>query len=98
MTATIETAHLRLEALADADVATLAGLWRDERVQQFLGGVLSPSDAQARASSVVRRWAVDGYGLWAVRDKATGGLSGTLLNTEGEVQRVAAPHGVKQRL
>lgn len=76
MTATIETAHLRLEALADADVATLAGLWRDERVQQFLGGVLSPSDAQARASSVVRRWAVDGYGLWAVRDKATGGLIG----------------------
>lgn len=62
----IETPRLLLRRPEQADVVALSGLWRDERVQQFMGGVLLPQDADARVADILQSWKDHKAGLWVV--------------------------------
>jgi RimJ/RimL family protein N-acetyltransferase len=73
---TVETARLRLERPAEADVAELYRLWLDARVQRFLGGRVPEREAEARALGVLAHWERHGFGPWVVRELASGAVAG----------------------
>lgn len=62
----VETARLLLRRPIIKDAEVLSGLWRDEQVQHFMGGVLSQEGAEARVMDILMRWEDTGAGLWVV--------------------------------
>ena len=85
----LETSRLRLERPLEADGPALTGLWRDGRVQGFLGGVVSRRTAGERFARVLAHWEDRGYGMCAVRERSSGRMAGlcglTDLGDEVEV-------------
>ena len=85
----IETPRLLLRRPTLGDVGTLSNLWRDEQVQQFMGGVLSQQDAEARMIGIVLQWEESKAGLWAVSEREQGALIGLcgfgMFDSETEV-------------
>ncbi len=73
---TLETTRLLLRRPTVEDVAVLSGLWRDEQVQQFMGGVLSQQEADARVIDILKRWEDTGAGLWSVCEQGKDEPSG----------------------
>jgi RimJ/RimL family protein N-acetyltransferase len=73
----IETARLRLRALAPSDFEAHAAMWADPVVTRYIGGT-----PQTREQSWVRllrhlgMWQAMGFGFWAVTEKETGRLIG----------------------
>lgn len=66
MVQVIETSRLLLRRPEQTDAVVLSDLWRDEQVQQFMGGVLSQHEADVRAADVLQSWNDHKAGLWAV--------------------------------
>jgi hypothetical protein len=80
-------------------VGSLVTLERFGHDDSTRSGLLSINDVVMAAICTYNDEAAAQVVRAGMRDLGFGrALSGTLLNTEGEVQRVAAPHGVKQRL
>ena len=69
MAQTIETPRLLLRRPEQTDATVLSSLWCDEQVQQFMGGVLSQQDANARAADILQSWKDYKAGLWAVCER-----------------------------
>jgi [ribosomal protein S5]-alanine N-acetyltransferase len=72
----IETSRLLLRRPTPREVGTLSTLWCNEQVQQFMGGVLSQQDAQARMIDILHQWEESKAGLWAVYEREHGDLIG----------------------
>ena len=73
----LETARLTLRPHHVDDYAACRSLWADAQVVQHIGGV--PQDAQAVWFRLLRyagMWAMLGYGMWAIEDRASGAFLG----------------------
>ena len=83
----IETTHLRLLRPTAVDALTLRNLWRNERVRQFLGGVvISEEVIEGKIASLHQHWAKHGFGQWTIYEKDAGqiiGLCGLHHSDEG---------------
>jgi RimJ/RimL family protein N-acetyltransferase len=73
----IRTGRLALAPVAAGDLSDIQAIKADPRVfAMMLGGVRSPAQSAAELALDMRRWAARGFGMFAVRDPATGALLG----------------------
>jgi RimJ/RimL family protein N-acetyltransferase len=81
----LETERLRLRPWREADLDAFADFCADEGSTRFLGGVCAREDAWRRMAEITGHWALRGYGIWVIEDKATGQFAGYsgLWNPEG---------------
>ena len=62
----LTTERLQLRVFRDADREPLAALNADPEVMRYLGPPLTLDESDAMIERILRRWADDGHGLWAV--------------------------------
>jgi RimJ/RimL family protein N-acetyltransferase len=75
----IETERLRLRGQTLADFDNSAALWADPDVTRFIGGRPSTrEEAWGRFQRHAGHWALKGFGMWVVEDKATGDYVGEI--------------------
>lgn len=69
----IETARLRLRMFRREDLDALAELFTDPDVMRFVGDgkPVLRDEAEKALISIIRHWHRNGFGRWAVEDKAT---------------------------
>ncbi len=77
----LETPRLRLRPFTEDDASAHSVLYGDPEVTRFLpGGPFAPDAVQARSARSLARfsehWALHGWGVWAVVDKASDRLIG----------------------
>lgn len=85
----IETARLRLRGFAPADVEGFAALRADPEVMRYIGKGRPQTRVEAEGwlDKNVARWRDNGFGMWAVVDRAAGefvGWCGLARLEEGE--------------
>ncbi|MGE0766932.1 MAG: GNAT family N-acetyltransferase [Hyphomicrobiaceae bacterium] len=73
---TIETDRLRLRSFRAADHGPFTTYCADPQMMTFLGGVISPEDAWRRLSTLAGQWMLNGFGPFAVEEKASGSFAG----------------------
>jgi RimJ/RimL family protein N-acetyltransferase len=62
-----------------SDFPEQAAMWADPDVVRYIGGVpSSPEDAWARLLRVAGTWSLLGFGMWAVRERASGAYLGDI--------------------
>ncbi|HEX7174274.1 MAG TPA: GNAT family N-acetyltransferase [Pyrinomonadaceae bacterium] len=97
----IETERLLLRAFTPADFEAFAAMRADAEVMRFIGMPVGPhTREQARAwqERNTRRWQDNGFGMWAVVEKATGELAGWCgLSRLDETQEVEVGYGLARR-
>ena len=75
----VETERLRLRCHRVEDFADCAAMWADAGVTHFIGGKpLTREEAWARLLRAVGHWALLGFGLWAVEERASGAYVGDI--------------------
>ncbi|HET6763489.1 MAG TPA: GNAT family N-acetyltransferase [Longimicrobiaceae bacterium] len=76
----IATERLLLRRFRDRDLDAYAAMMADPEVTRFLGdgNPLSRSDAWRQMALITGHWALRGFGLWAVEERATGALLGRI--------------------
>ncbi|GHO89952.1 GNAT family N-acetyltransferase [Dictyobacter formicarum] len=72
----LETNRLLLTRPQREEDKDLGGLWRDERVRQYLGGVISEYIVEKKLQWVQTHWKQEGFGQWTVYEKATEQVAG----------------------
>ncbi len=73
----IETRRLILREWREEDLEPYAEFMADEEMVRYLGGVTKDRDETWRLiAAFVGHWALRGFGLWAVEDKADGAFVG----------------------
>ena len=73
----LRTERTILIPLSTADLDEVGALYRDESVMEFIdGGVRTREQTKSSLAAAERCWKAEGWGLWAIRDAATGGLIG----------------------
>jgi len=72
----LETDRLILERLRPEHRDELGRLHRDPQVMATLGGVRSPEETERVLAAIDLHWEQYGFGLWAVREKATALFAG----------------------
>jgi RimJ/RimL family protein N-acetyltransferase len=73
----IETERLILRQHRPEDHDAYARLWADPATVRFIGGrPFSRSESWIRILRQIGHWQVQGFGFWALEDKATGALVG----------------------
>lgn len=72
----METAHLLLTAPDATDWPPFRALLADPRVHATLGGPQSEEEMRAAWDRVCAHWTAHGFGLWCVRDRASGAWLG----------------------
>ncbi len=88
MDRTLETERLELRVPVAADLAAVATLWKDPELVKFIGRhPLSREQAWQRLQRIVGHWALAGYGVFAVVERATGRYVGEvgIANFERDV-------------
>lgn len=80
----IETERLRLRAMREDDLDTLAVFFESDR-SQFVGGPKNRADSWRTISGTLGHWVLRGYGMWLVADKDSDTPIGSVgfLNPEG---------------
>jgi RimJ/RimL family protein N-acetyltransferase len=81
----LETERLRLRSWREEDFGAYAEFCANEATARLLGGPWKREDAWRRMAALAGHWALRGYGVWALEDKAGRrfvGYSG-LWNPEG---------------
>lgn len=74
---TLETGRLILRGWREEDWTALAELYADEANTRFIGGPVSTTyGAWQQLARRLGHWALRGFGMFAVEDKATGALAG----------------------
>jgi RimJ/RimL family protein N-acetyltransferase len=69
----LETERLILRGNRLSDFPALAELWGDTNVVRHISGKpFSPEECWARLMRYVGHWALQGYGFWAIEEKASG--------------------------
>ncbi len=82
----LETDRLLLTRPQHEEEKELGGLWRDEQVRQYLGGVVSEDIVEKKLQWLQTHWKQAGFGQWTVYEKATeqiAGLCGLHHSEEG---------------
>lgn len=88
----LETERLILERLRAEHREDLGRVHRDPQVMATLGGVRGPEETERVLAAIDLHWEQYGFGLWAVRAKASGlfagrgGLKHTYINDRDEVE------------
>ena len=73
----LTTERLVLRPHVHADFEACYALWSDPRTVRFIGGVpATAQDAWFRLQRYGGMWALQGYGFWAVTDRASGAYVG----------------------
>lgn len=73
----LETPRLILRAHAREDFEQMLPIWQDPVVMRhFHGASLTREDLWGRFLRAMGNWVVNGYGMWAVVDKASGDYAG----------------------
>lgn len=72
MAPTLETARLILRLPREADLDGWAELMADETAARFIGGPLTRSAAWRAMATMTGSWALKGFGMFSVIDRATG--------------------------
>ena len=72
----IETKRLRGTPLDRGDFDDLCRMHDDPRVMATLGGLRSDGESAGMITNVETLWRDRGYGLWSLREKATGTFAG----------------------
>lgn len=73
----IETERLILQAPDSSCDHAYQQFYTDPDASHFYGGPLTPQAAWARLAAVLGNWHLQGFGVWALREKATGSIIGT---------------------
>jgi RimJ/RimL family protein N-acetyltransferase len=77
--AVVHTPRLTLTPPAMADFDGSAALWADPAVVRFIGGKPSThSEAWARFQRQAGAWPLLGYGVWTLRERASGRFAGEI--------------------
>jgi RimJ/RimL family protein N-acetyltransferase len=83
----VRTARLVLTPVGGADLPDLRAIKSDPRVfAVMLGGVRTPVQAAEELADEVVAWGANGFGMWAIRESATGrfvGISGLERRPDG---------------
>lgn len=81
----IETVSLWLRRPILADILSLSGLWKNEKIRQFLGGVVSEEIINKKVTSLLEHWNQHGFGQWVVckKDEQIIGLCGLHYSEDG---------------
>jgi RimJ/RimL family protein N-acetyltransferase len=83
----ISTPRLLLREFRESDFETYAAMMADPEVTRYLsnGQPLSRADAWRQMAMFVGHWALRGFGVWAVEERATGAFIGRIgcLEPEG---------------
>jgi len=75
----LETPRLILRGHRREDFDSMVPIWQDPAVvKHFHGRAMTREDIWGRFLRGFGMWVVNGYGLWAVEDKATGAYAGTV--------------------
>jgi RimJ/RimL family protein N-acetyltransferase len=75
----LETPRLVLRALRRSDFAAVLELWSDPRTVALMGmKPMNEEDAWAKFLRSVGSWHVNGFGFWAIEEKASGRFAGEL--------------------
>jgi RimJ/RimL family protein N-acetyltransferase len=72
----IETDKLLLKRPSIEDGLILRGLWKDEKVRRFLGGVIPNERIEMKIVSIQDQWDKHHFGQWSVLDKTGGQVIG----------------------
>ena len=87
----LRTKRLVLLPLASADLDEAAALFADPRVMHHIDGGTRDRPTTANLLQANERcWKAEGWGLWAVRDAASGAFLG-----QGGLQRITDLHGAE---
>ena len=80
----LRTERLRMRPHRRDDAGQLLAMWQDPVVVRHFGGQpVAEEDSWNRLLRYVGHWAVNGYGLWAVEELATGQFIGDVGLFEG---------------
>ena len=72
----IETSRLCLCRPKSQDILILENLWRDDKVREFLGGIVSDDIIQQKMAALQNHWGLHQFGQWAVFEKSSKKLIG----------------------
>ncbi|MFP4449755.1 MAG: GNAT family N-acetyltransferase [Rhodosalinus sp.] len=73
----IETERLRLRGFRAEDLDAFAAFFASER-SRFVGGPRDRRESWRGMTAIMGQWALLGYGLWAVEERASGALAGAV--------------------
>ncbi len=73
---TVETIHLQLRQPTREDFTVLGDLWRDKKVRQFLGGIISNEEIKAKIDAIQDHWNQHGFRQFTVCTKNTKQIMG----------------------
>ena len=65
----IETVNLLLRRPISTDIFSLSSLWKNEKVRQFLGGIVSDEIVNKKITSLQDHWNEHRFGQWVVCEK-----------------------------
>lgn len=84
----IETPRLLLYRPTNTDMLTVENLWRDEKVRQFLGGIISDDQIKKKIVELQNHWDLYQFGQFIVFDKISKELIGLcgLHHTEDGIE------------
>lgn len=74
----LATARLRLRGWEVRDRLPFAAQNGDAETMRYLGGPMTQAESDAYLDRTLTHWAEDGYGKWAVEERATGAFVGAL--------------------
>ena len=75
---TIETDRLVLRGWKAEDFEAYRDYYADAENARFVGGRQRPDDAWRRLATEIGHWELNGFGRWAVVEKETGSLVGSI--------------------
>jgi RimJ/RimL family protein N-acetyltransferase len=77
---TLETERLLLRMFREEDLDAYAAICADPEVMRYLGEgkPLGRAEAWRQMAMILGHWALRGFGLWAVEERATGALLGRI--------------------
>ena len=67
----IETSRLFLYRPVLDDYHVLSGLWRNEQVRQFLGGVVADKEISKKLAAIQKHWDQYDFGLFSICNKSS---------------------------
>lgn len=68
--------RLRAERLVEAHLPVLRRMDQDERIMAMVGGVRTEAETAAYLERNLAHWTEHGFGIWILRDPATGEVTG----------------------
>lgn len=87
----IETPRLILREMTQADYPALAAIIQDEQTMYAWEGAMSDEETQAWLDKQLTRYKEDGFGLWAVILKESGGMIGQAGILWGDIEDERLP-------